>query len=68
MKYVLAVCTHNAGRSQMLAAFLERHAPADIRAESAGQDPAPQIWPNHPSGAECGPRELVFPHDRVEAG
>jgi protein-tyrosine-phosphatase len=46
MKYVLAVCTHNAGRSQMLAAFLERHAPDDIRAESAGHDPAPAIWPN----------------------
>lgn len=46
MKYVLAVCTHNAGRSQMLAAFLERHAPADIRAESAGHDPAEAIWPN----------------------
>jgi arsenate reductase len=46
MKYVLAACTHNAGRSQMLAAFLERHAPDDIRAESAGHDPAPAIWPN----------------------
>ena len=36
MKTVLFVCTHNAGRSQMAEAFFERHAPADLRAESAG--------------------------------
>ena len=36
MKYVLFVCTHNAGRSQMAQAFFEREAPADVRAESAG--------------------------------
>jgi arsenate reductase (thioredoxin) len=46
MKYVLFVCTHNAGRSQMAQAFFERYAPADIRAESAGQEPADRIWPN----------------------
>ena len=45
MKYVLFVCTHNAGRSQTAQAFLERHAPPDIRAESAGQEPAKAIWP-----------------------
>ena len=45
MKYVLFVCTHNARRSQMAQAFFERHAPADIRAESAGQEPAPDVWP-----------------------
>ena len=45
MKYVLFVCTHNAGRSQMAQAFFERHAPADIRAESAGQEPAAEVWP-----------------------
>jgi arsenate reductase (thioredoxin) len=45
MKYVLFVCTHNAGRSQMAQAFFERHAPADIRAESAGQEPADAVWP-----------------------
>lgn len=46
MKYVLFVCTHNAGRSQMARAFFERYAPPDIRAESAGQDPrAGGIWP-----------------------
>jgi protein-tyrosine-phosphatase len=46
MKYVLFVCTHNAGRSQMAAAFFEKYAPADVRAESAGQEPAEAIWPN----------------------
>lgn len=42
---VLFVCNHNAGRSQMAQAFFERHAPADVRAESAGTQPAPSIWP-----------------------
>ena len=46
MKYVLFVCTHNAGRSQIAQAFFERYAPADLRAESAGQEPADAIWPN----------------------
>jgi arsenate reductase len=45
VKYVLFVCTHNAGRSQMAQAFFERHAPDDVRAESAGQKPAQRIWP-----------------------
>lgn len=45
MKYVLFVCNHNAGRSQMAQAFFERHAPEDVRAESAGSDPARQVWP-----------------------
>jgi arsenate reductase (thioredoxin) len=45
MKYVLFVCTHNAGRSQIAQAFFERHAPADVRAESAGQEPAEAVWP-----------------------
>jgi arsenate reductase (thioredoxin) len=46
MRYVLFVCTHNAGRSQIAQAFFERYAPADIRAESAGEEPAGEIWPN----------------------
>jgi arsenate reductase len=46
MKYVLFVCNHNAGRSQMAQVFFERHAPPDIRAESAGDAPAAAIWPN----------------------
>ena len=45
MKYVLFVCNHNAGRSQMAQAFFERHAPEDIRAESAGSQPAQRVWP-----------------------
>jgi protein-tyrosine-phosphatase len=45
MKQVLFVCTHNAGRSQMAQAFFERHAPDDLRAESAGQEPAREVWP-----------------------
>ena len=46
MRYVLFVCTHNAGRSQIAQAFFERYAPPDLRAESAGQEPAKAIWPN----------------------
>jgi arsenate reductase (thioredoxin) len=46
MKYVPFVCTHNAGRSQIAQAFFERYAPNDLRAESAGQEPADAIWPN----------------------
>ena len=46
MKYVLFVCTHNASRSQIAQAFFERYAPVDIRAESAGEEPATAIWPN----------------------
>jgi protein-tyrosine-phosphatase len=44
MKYVLFVCTHNAGRSQIAQAFFERVAPDDLRAESPGQEPAADIW------------------------
>ena len=65
MKYVLFVCTHNARRSQMAQAFFERHAPDDVRAESAGSDPAPEVWPavvgamdggRHRPGVAGGPR------------
>lgn len=42
---VLFVCDHNAGRSQIAQAFFERDAPADLRAESAGTEPAAAIWP-----------------------
>jgi arsenate reductase len=45
MKYILFVCNHNAGRSQMAQAFFERWAPPDVRAESAGGEPAARIWP-----------------------
>jgi arsenate reductase (thioredoxin) len=45
MKYVLFVCTHNAGRSQMAQALFERACPGDCRGESAGSHPAHHIWP-----------------------
>ena len=45
MKYVLFVCTQNAGRSQMAQAFFERHGPPDLRAESAGAEPADSVHP-----------------------
>ena len=45
MKYVLFVCNHNAGRSQMAQAFFERLAPHDVRAESAGSTPSTAVWP-----------------------
>lgn len=45
MKHVLVVCNHNAGRSQMAQAFFNRDAPEDVRAESAGSNPARHVWP-----------------------
>jgi arsenate reductase (thioredoxin) len=45
MRYVLFVCTQNAGRSQMAQAFFERHGPLDVRAESAGDAPASEVHP-----------------------
>jgi arsenate reductase len=42
---VLFVCVHNAGRSQMAAALLERMAGASIRVLSAGSEPADQLNP-----------------------
>ncbi|MGH2837933.1 MAG: arsenate reductase ArsC [Thermoleophilaceae bacterium] len=45
MKHVLFVCVQNAGRSQMAEAFFRRHAPDDVRAESAGSAPATVVHP-----------------------
>jgi arsenate reductase len=45
MTYVLFVCNHNAGRSQMAQAFFERDAPAGAEAQSAGTNPGEQVWP-----------------------
>jgi arsenate reductase len=42
---VLFVCVHNAGRSQMAAALLERHAAGRMRARSAGSEPADRLNP-----------------------
>jgi protein-tyrosine-phosphatase len=45
MKYVLFVCTQNAGRSQIAQALFEEHGPPDVRAESAGAEPADAVHP-----------------------
>jgi arsenate reductase (thioredoxin) len=45
MKYVLFVCTQNAGRSQMAQALFEKFGPADVRAESAGAEPVERVHP-----------------------
>jgi len=42
---VLFVCLHNAGRSQMAAGLLERHARGRVRVRSAGSTPASRIHP-----------------------
>jgi protein-tyrosine-phosphatase len=42
---VLFVCVHNAGRSQMAAALLERHGAGRVRVRSAGSAPAAEINP-----------------------
>jgi arsenate reductase (thioredoxin) len=42
---VLFVCVHNAGRSQMAAALLERKGNGRVRVLSAGSEPADQLNP-----------------------
>jgi arsenate reductase (thioredoxin) len=42
---VLFVCVHNAGRSQMAAALLDRHANGKVQVHSAGTDPADTLNP-----------------------
>lgn len=42
---VLFVCVHNAGRSQMAAAFLTRIAEGRVEVRSAGSEPADQLNP-----------------------
>jgi arsenate reductase (thioredoxin) len=42
---VLLVCVHNAGRSQMAAALLERHAEGRVMVRSAGSTPADEVNP-----------------------
>lgn len=41
MKTIIFACVHNAGRSQMAAAFAARH--AGVRAISAGTEPAERV-------------------------
>ncbi len=46
MTRVIFACVHNAGRSQMAAAFFNQLAdPARARAVSAGTEPGPQVHP-----------------------
>jgi arsenate reductase (thioredoxin) len=42
---VLFVCVHNAGRSQMAAALLDRRAGGAVRVRSAGSDPSAHLNP-----------------------
>jgi arsenate reductase (thioredoxin) len=42
---VLFVCVHNAGRSQMAAALLQRHGGDRVRVLSAGTEPADHLHP-----------------------
>lgn len=42
---VLFVCVHNAGRSQMAAALLDRYGAGRVRVRSAGSAPASEINP-----------------------
>jgi arsenate reductase (thioredoxin) len=42
---VLFVCTHNAGRSQMAAALLDREVGGRVRVSSAGSAPASELNP-----------------------
>ena len=42
---VLFVCVHNAGRSQMAAALLERYGEGRVRVRSAGSEPADALNP-----------------------
>ncbi|CAN5533083.1 hypothetical protein BH09MYX1_BH09MYX1_38620 [soil metagenome] len=46
MKRIIFACVHNAGRSQMAAAWLRKHAdPSLVRVESAGTDPGERVHP-----------------------
>ncbi len=42
---VLFACVHNAGRSQMAAALMERHGGGRIEVRSAGSEPADEVNP-----------------------
>ncbi len=69
IRYVLFVCNHNAGRSQMAQAFFERYGPEDVRAESAGNQPAAEIWPTvieamHEVGIRPGRTQAEETHGR----
>ena len=57
---VLFVCVHNAGRSQMAAAFLTHFAQDRIEVRSAGSEPAKNINPTVVAAmAELEPGALI---------
>jgi hypothetical protein len=58
-RWVLFVCTHNAGRSIVAAALLNAHQPPGVRADSAGTDPSDAARNQH--------WQLGFPGDDLEA-
>lgn len=43
---VLFVCVHNAGRSQMAAAFLDKYAGQSVQIRLGGSEPAQSVHPN----------------------
>jgi len=46
----------------MAQAFFERHAPEGLRAESAGQEPAREVWPEVVEAMnEVGSADAVWP-------
>ena len=51
---VLFVCVHNAGRSQMAAALLDRYAAGRVRVRSAGSAPSSEINPAVTAGFALG--------------
>jgi arsenate reductase (thioredoxin) len=59
---VLFVCVHNAGRSQMAAALLEREAGGRVRVLSAGSAPADEVNP----AAVVAMRELGIDFARAQ--
>ncbi len=77
MMTILFVCVHNAGRSQMAEAFMNKLAPGRARATSAGTHPAEPIDPtvvnamrevgidiSHQKPKKLTP-EMMAPADRV---
>jgi arsenate reductase (thioredoxin) len=57
---VLFVCIHNAGRSRMAAALLDRHAGGRLRVRSAGSDPAEVVTMG------CGEACPIYPGKQYE--
>ena len=65
---VLFVCVHNAGRSQMAAAFTDRLSKGRVSVRSAGSEPAPgALQPARGVGGFVPPRLSTFwPSDSPE--